>query len=161
MPSRANLPKELPMRLDEIEIALMRLPHGEGLPVPAYATTGAAGMDIVSAETLILAPGARHALATGFAIAIPAGFEVQVRPRSGLALKNGVTCLNTPGTIDSDYRGEVKIILANLGTVPFEIKRGDRIAQLVPAPVQRARFAMVDSLDETARGAGGFGSTGV
>ena len=149
------------MRLDEIEIALMRLPHGEGLPVPTYATTGAAGMDIVSAEALILAPGARHAVATGFAIAIPAGFEVQVRPRSGLALKNGVTCLNTPGTIDSDYRGEVKIILANLGTVPFEIKRGDRIAQLVPAPVQRARFAMVDSLDETARGAGGFGSTGV
>ena len=161
MRSRANSPKELPMRLDEIEIALMRLPHGEGLPVPAYATTGAAGMDIVSAEALILAPGARHVVATGFAIAIPAGFEVQVRPRSGLALKNGVTCLNTPGTIDSDYRGEVKIILANLGTEPFEIKRGDRIAQLVPARVQRARFALVDSLDGTTRGVAGFGSTGV
>ncbi len=161
MRSRANSPKELPMRLDEIEIALMRLPHGDGLPLPAYATPGAAGMDVVSAEALILVPGARHAVVTGFAIAIPAGFEVQVRPRSGLALKNGVTCLNTPGTIDSDYRGEVKIILANLGSEPFEIKRGDRIAQLVPAPVQRARFALVDSLDETTRGVAGFGSTGV
>lgn len=148
------------MRLPEIEIRLMRLPHGEGLPTPSYATDGAAGMDAVAAESLTLAPGARHAVATGFAIAIPEGYEVQVRPRSGLALKHGITCLNTPGTIDSDYRGEVKVILANLGSEPFEIVRGERIAQLVPAPVQRARFAEGDSLDETVRGAGGFGSTG-
>ena len=117
-------------------------------------------MDVVAAEDLILAPGARHAVATGFAIAIPEGYEVQVRPRSGLALKNGITCLNTPGTIDSDYRGEVKVILANLGGYPFTITRGERIAQLVAAPVQRAVFAEVETLDETARGAGGFGSTG-
>jgi len=143
-----------------ITIELTRLPHGEGLPLPAYATPGAAGMDVVAAEDLILAPGARHAVATGFAIAIPEGYEVQVRPRSGLALKNGITCLNTPGTIDSDYRGEVKVILANLGGYPFTITRGERIAQLVAAPVQRAVFAEVESLDETARGAGGFGSTG-
>lgn len=148
------------MRLPEIEIRLMRLPHGEGMPVPSYATDGAAGMDAVAAESLTLAPGARHAVATGFAMAIPEGYEVQVRPRSGLALKHGITCLNTPGTIDSDYRGEVKVILANLGSEPFEIVRGERIAQLVPAPVQRARFAEVASLDETVRGAGGFGSTG-
>jgi dUTP pyrophosphatase len=148
------------MPLPEIDIALQRLPHGEGLPMPAYATEGAAGMDVVSAEDLDLAPGARHAVATGFAMAIPFGFEVQVRPRSGLALKHGITCLNTPGTIDSDYRGEVKVILANLGDAPFPIRRGERIAQLVPAPVQHARFALVDSLDETERGAGGFGSTG-
>jgi dUTP pyrophosphatase len=112
-----------------IQIALKRLPHGADLPLPAYATAGAAGMDVVSAEALTLAPGARAAVATGFAIAIPEGYEVQVRPRSGLALKHGVTCLNTPGTIDSDYRGEVKVILANLGAEPFEIARGDRIAQ--------------------------------
>jgi len=143
-----------------ITIQLTRLPHGEGLPLPAYATAGAAGMDVVAAEDLILAPGARHAVATGFAIAIPEGYEVQVRPRSGLALKNGITCLNTPGTIDSDYRGEVKVILANLGGYPFTITRGERIAQLVAAPVQRAVFAEVETLDETARGAGGFGSTG-
>lgn len=148
------------MPLPDIEIALQRLPHGEGLPMPAYATEGAAGMDVVSAEDLDLAPGARHAVATGFAMAIPFGFEVQVRPRSGLALKHGITCLNTPGTIDSDYRGEVKVILANLGDAPFPIRRGERIAQLVPAPVQHARFALVDSLDKTERGAGGFGSTG-
>lgn len=149
------------MLLPEISIALQRLPHGEGLPLPAYATTGAAGMDVVAAEDLDLAPGARHAVATGFAMAIPEGYEVQVRPRSGLALKHGITCLNTPGTIDSDYRGEVKVILANLGSDPFPIRRGDRIAQLVPAPVQKAAFALVDSLGETTRGAGGFGSTGV
>ena len=143
-----------------IRIRLMRLPHGQDLPLPAYATPGAAGMDVVAAEALMLAPGARAAVATGFAIAIPTGYEVQVRPRSGLALKNGVTCLNTPGTIDSDYRGEVKVILANLGTDPFVVARGDRIAQLVPAPVQRATMAEVDALDDTARGAGGFGSTG-
>ena len=143
-----------------ITIRLARLPHGEGLPLPAYATAGAAGMDVVAAEDLILAPGARHAVATGFAIAIPEGYEVQVRPRSGLALKHGITCLNTPGTIDSDYRGEVKVILANLGSDAFPIARGDRIAQLVAAPVQRALFEEAETLDETVRGAGGFGSTG-
>ena len=149
------------MPFDPISIALQRLQHGEGLPLPAYATDGAAGMDVVAAEDVTLAPGARHAVATGFAMAIPAGYEVQVRPRSGLALKHGVTCLNTPGTIDSDYRGEVKVILANLGDQPFTIGRGDRIAQLVPASVQRAAFEEVGSLDETVRGSGGFGSTGV
>jgi len=143
-----------------ITIALKRLPHGQDLPLPAYASTGAAGMDVVAAEDLDLAPGARAAVATGFAIAIPEGYEVQVRPRSGLALKHGVTCLNTPGTIDHDYRGEVKVILANLGGETFRINRGDRIAQLVPAPVQRAAFALVDDLDDTVRGTGGFGSTG-
>lgn len=143
-----------------ITIELKRLPHGEGLPVPAYATPGAAGLDVVAAEDVTLAPGARHAVATGFAMAIPPGYEVQVRPRSGLALKHGVTCLNTPGTIDSDYRGEVKVILANLGDAPFEVTRGERIAQLVPAAVQPAVFTEVAALDDTARGAGGFGSTG-
>ena len=144
----------------DLPIALKRLPHGDGLPLPAYATAHAAGLDVVAAESLTLEPGARHAVATGFAIAIPAGYEVQVRPRSGLALKHGITCLNAPGTIDADYRGEVKIILANLGDAPFEIVRGERIAQLVPAPVQRALFAEVADLDETVRGIGGFGSTG-
>lgn len=143
-----------------IHIELMRLPHGEDLPLPAYATEHAAGMDVVAAESLTLEPGARHAVATGFAIAIPEGYEVQVRPRSGLALKHGITCLNTPGTIDADYRGEVRIILANLGAEPFPIARGERIAQLVPAPVLRADFNVVQSLGETARGRGGFGSTG-
>jgi len=147
--------------LPAIEIAIQRLPNGGGLPLPAYVSEGAAGMDVVAAESLTLRPGARHAVATGFAMAIPPGYEVQVRPRSGLALKHGVTCLNTPGTIDSDYRGEVKVILANLGDDNFEIRRGDRIAQLVPAVVQRAAFAEVGTLDATARGAGGFGSTGV
>jgi dUTP pyrophosphatase len=143
-----------------IRIALQRLPHGKDLPFPVYATEGAAGLDVVAAENLALAPGERHAVATGFAIAIPAGYEVQVRPRSGLALKHGITCLNTPGTIDSDYRGEVKVILANLGHEPFEVKRGERIAQLVPAPVLRADFHEVEALDDTERGDGGFGSTG-
>ena len=144
-----------------LRIALKRLENGDGLPLPAYATAHAAGLDVVAAEDVTLAPGARHAVATGFAIAIPEGYEVQVRPRSGLALKHGVTCLNTPGTIDADYRGEVKVILANLGDAPFIIARGDRIAQLVPAAVTRAAFAEVDTLDDTARGGGGFGSTGV
>jgi dUTP pyrophosphatase len=117
-------------------------------------------MDVVAAEDVTLAPGARAAVATGFAIAIPEGYEMQVRPRSGLALKHGITCLNTPGTIDADYRGEVKVILANLGSEPFEVKRGERIAQLVPAAVQRASFAEVNELDDTVRGEGGFGSTG-
>ena len=143
-----------------IRIALTRLPHGEGLPLPSYASQGAAGMDVVAAEDVTLEPGQRHAVATGFAIAIPTGHEVQVRPRSGLALKHGITCLNTPGTIDEDYRGEVKVILANLGSEPFEVKRGERIAQLVPAVVTKGEFDEVDSLEETLRGSGGFGSTG-
>jgi dUTP pyrophosphatase len=143
-----------------IAIQVQRLANGEGLPLPSYATAGAAGLDVVAAEDVILAPGQRHAVATGFAIAIPAGYEVQVRPRSGLALKHGVTCLNTPGTIDEDYRGEVKVILANLGSEPFDVRRGERIAQLVPAPVLKANFREVAELSETRRGAGGFGSTG-
>jgi dUTP pyrophosphatase len=143
-----------------IEIKLIRLPHGEGLPLPRYASEDAAGLDVTAAEELTLAPGERHAVATGFAIEIPRGFEVQVRPRSGLAFKNGITCLNTPGTIDSDYRGEVKVILVNLGQEPFEVRRGERIAQLVPAPVLRADFVEFGELGGTARGAGGFGSTG-
>jgi dUTP pyrophosphatase len=144
-----------------IAIKLKRLPHGDGLPVPAYATDQAAGLDVVAAEAVTLAPGARHAVATGFALAIPKGYEVQVRPRSGLALKHGVTCLNTPGTIDADYRGEVKVILANLGAQPFIIERGDRIAQLVPAPVLKTWFEECEELDATVRGTGGFGSTGL
>ncbi|WP_114954903.1 dUTP diphosphatase [Sphingosinicella terrae] len=143
-----------------IDIKVKRLPHGEGLPLPGYATEHAAGLDIVAAESLALEPGKRHAVATGFAIAIPHGYEVQVRPRSGLAFKNGISVLNTPGTIDSDYRGEVKVILANLGSEPFQIVRGERIAQLVPAPVLQVRFEEVEDLDATARGEGGFGSTG-
>jgi dUTP pyrophosphatase len=143
-----------------IDIELNRLPHGEGLPLPVYATEHAAGLDVVAAESLTLRPGQRHAVATGFAIAIPEGYEVQVRPRSGLALKHGITCLNTPGTIDSDYRGEVKVILANLGEEDFAVVRGERIAQLVPAPVLKARFREVERLDSTGRGEGGFGSTG-
>ncbi len=146
--------------MTEIAIRLKRLPHGTGLPLPIYATAHAAGLDVVAAEDHVLEPGARAAIATGFAIAIPEGYEVQVRPRSGLALRHGITCLNTPGTIDADYRGEVKVILANLGAEPFAITRGERIAQLVPAPVQRAAFEEVEELDETARGTGGFGSTG-
>ena len=147
--------------LPAITIRVKRLEHGAGLPLPAYATDGAAGMDVVAAEELDLMPGQRHAVATGFGIAIPDGYEVQVRPRSGLALKHGITVPNTPGTIDSDYRGELKVILINHGDAPFPIRRGDRIAQLVAAPVQRAGFVEVDDLDDTARGAGGFGSTGV
>ena len=143
-----------------IEIKLTRLAHGQGLPLPRYASEDAAGLDITSAEDLILEPGQRHAVATGFAIEIPRGFEVQVRPRSGLAIKNGITCLNTPGTIDSDYRGEVKVILVNLSKEPFAVRRGERIAQLVPAPVLRADFVEVGELGESARGSGGFGSTG-
>ena len=143
-----------------IEIKLFRLPHGEGLPVPGYASEDAVGLDVSAAEDLILQPGERHAVATGFAIEIPRGYEVQVRPRSGLAIKSGITCLNTPGTIDSDYRGEVKVILINLGQEPFGVRRGERIAQLVPAPVLRADFVEVGELGDTQRGSGGFGSTG-
>ncbi len=143
-----------------VKVEVKRLPHGAGLPLPAYATTGAAGMDVVSAEDVTLAPGARHAVATGLALAIPQGYEVQVRPRSGLALKHGITVPNTPGTIDSDYRGELKVILINHGAEPFVIARGDRVAQLVLAPVVQAAWDEVAELDATERGAGGFGSTG-
>lgn len=147
--------------MTDIPVSLKRLPHGADLPLPAYATTGAAGMDVVSAETVTIAPGGRQAVPTGFACAIPEGYEIQVRPRSGLAFKHGITVPNTPGTIDSDYRGEVKVLLINHGDSDFAIARGDRIAQLVIAPVTRARFTEVADLDDTARGSGGFGSTGV
>ncbi|MBC7284960.1 dUTP diphosphatase [Hoeflea sp.] len=143
-----------------IAVRVRRLPHGEGLALPAYATAGAAGMDVVAAEAVTLPPGGRHAVATGLALAIPEGFEIQVRPRSGLALRHGISVPNAPGTIDADYRGELKVILVNLGTEPFAIARGDRIAQLVLAPVTRAQWHEVERLDDTARGEGGFGSTG-
>lgn len=148
------------MPSDTVAIAIRRLPNGDGLPLPSYATSGAVGMDVVAAEDVAIAPGGRHAVATGFAVAIPDGYEIQVRPRSGLALRFGVTCLNTPGTIDSDYRGEVKVILINHGAETFPVKRGERIAQLVPAPVTIARLTEVAALDDTARGERGFGSTG-
>ncbi|MBO9725339.1 dUTP diphosphatase [Novosphingobium sp.] len=144
----------------DVPVPVKILPHGEGLDLPAYATDGAAGMDVVSAEDVTLAPGARHAVATGLAMAIPPGFEIQVRPRSGLALKHGISVPNAPGTIDSDYRGELKVILINHGAKPFEILRGDRVAQLVLAPVTRAAWLTVDELESTERGEGGFGSTG-
>lgn len=145
-------------------IPVVQLAHAQGLPLPAYETPLAAGMDLRAAVAddapLTLQPMARAMVPTGLAFAVPAGFEAQVRPRSGLAAKAGITCLNTPGTIDADYRGEVKVILINLGEEDFIIRRGDRIAQLVIAPVASASWAVVDSLDETARGTGGFGSTG-
>ncbi len=146
-----------------ISVPLRRLPHGQGLDLPAYATNDAAACDLLAAveAPLTLRPGARALIPTGIALAIPAGFEAQVRPRSGLALKHGVTVLNSPGTIDADYRGEVGVILANLGESPFVVERGMRIAQLLLAPVTRAAFAEVESLDETIRGSGGFGSTGI
>ena len=146
--------------INSVPVAIRRLPHGEGLDLPAYATAGAAGMDVLAAEDVVPPPGGRHAVATGFALAIPEGFEVQVRPRSGLALKHGISLPNTPGTIDSDYRGELKIIMINLGPEDFAIARGDRIAQLVLAPVVLARWEEVAELDDTVRGVGGFGSTG-
>ena len=145
---------------DRVGVQIKRLPHGHGLDLPAYATSGAAGMDVVSAEAVTLRVGQRHAVATGLAVAIPDGYEIQVRPRSGLALKHGITVPNTPGTIDSDYRGELKVIMINHGADDFAIARGDRIAQLVLAPVTQAEWEVVEQLDDTARGAGGFGSTG-
>jgi len=145
-------------------IAVKRLPHGEGLPLPAYETPHAAGMDLRAAVAedapLTLRPGDRLAVPTGLCVAIPPGFEGQVRPRSGLALRHGVTCLNAPGTVDADYRGEVKVILVNLGADEFVIRRGERIAQLLVAPVIQADWREVDALEATARGEGGFGSTG-
>ena len=145
-------------------VPITRLPHGQDIPLPAFETAQAAGMDLRAAvpkdEPLTLRPGDRYAVPTGLAFALPAGFEGQVRPRSGLAFKSGITCLNSPGTVDADYRGEVKVILINHGPEDFIIRRGDRIAQLVIAPVVQARWVEVESLDDTARGAGGFGSTG-
>lgn len=147
-----------------VTIQVAPLPHFEGLALPAYETADAAGMDLRAAvadgEPLTLAPGQRAMVPTGLTIALPAGHEAQVRPRSGLAAKHGITCLNSPGTIDADYRGEVKVILINLGQEPFVIKRGERIAQMVIAPVTRGELTVVAKLDDTVRGAGGFGSTG-
>ena len=146
-------------------LRLVRLPHGAGLPLPTYETRGAAGMDLRAAiaedERLILKPGQRKLVPTGFILEIPEGFEAQIRPRPGLAFKHGITCLNTPGTIDSDYRGEVKVLLVNLGEEEFEISRGMRIAQMVVAPVTQVQVNEVSETGETGRGAGGFGSTGV
>ena len=147
-----------------VPVRIQRLDHAEGLPLPAYETQGAAGMDLRAAvpegQPLTLAPGARALVPTGLKIALEPGYEAQVRPRSGLALKHGVTCLNSPGTIDSDYRGEVGVILANLGSTPFEVRRGERIAQMVVARHERAEWIDMDTLDATERGEGGFGSTG-
>jgi deoxyuridine 5'-triphosphate nucleotidohydrolase len=145
-----------------VSVAILRLPHAADLPLPAYATPGAAGMDLCAAVAAerILVPGGRLLVPTGFAIALPPGYEAQIRPRSGLALKHGLVLPNAPGTIDEDYRGEIQIIVANIGAEPFAITRGLRLAQMVIAPVTRAAWREVASLDETARGAGGFGSTG-
>jgi dUTP pyrophosphatase len=147
-----------------IDIALTFFDHGRGLELPRQQTPGAAGVDLLAAlgasEVVTMTPGARAIVPCGFAMALPTGYEAQVRPRSGLAAKHGVTVLNTPGTIDADYRGEVKVILINHGSVPFEIRRGDRIAQMVVAPVSAVTFSERETLDETTRGAGGFGSTG-
>ncbi len=147
-----------------VTVRVATFAHHEGLLLPAYETADAAGMDLRAAvpeqEPVVLAPGERAMIPTGLAIALPPGHEAQVRPRSGLAAKHGITCLNSPGTIDADYRGEVKVILINLGQEPFVIKRGERIAQMIIAPVTRATLDVVDQLDETKRGAGGFGSTG-
>ena len=144
------------------EVALKRLPHGADLALPCYATEQSAGMDLLAAveAEVVLAPGERRLIPSGIAIALPAGAEAQVRPRSGLALKHGITVLNAPGTIDADYRGEVGVILINLGQEPFTIQRGDRIAQMVIADHIQARWRVVESLDDSTRGAGGFGSTG-
>ena len=152
------------MSANPVTIEVVTLPHFEGLTLPAYETALSAGMDLRAAvpegEPMLVAPGQRVLAPTGLTIALPAGYESQVRPRSGLALKHGITCLNTPGTIDADYRGEVKVILINLGQEVFTIKRGERIAQLVIAPVTQGAWKLVDTLPDSARGAGGFGSTG-
>jgi dUTP pyrophosphatase len=146
-----------------VRVALKRLPESEDLPLPSYMSDLAAGADLFAAvnDDLTLEPGARALVPTGIAIALPPGFEAQIRPRSGLALKSGITCLNTPGTIDADYRGHVQVLLINLGKEPAVIKRGDRIAQMIVSPVHRAEFSVVDELPESLRGANGFGSTGV
>ena len=146
-----------------VKVELKKLENFEGLELPAYETDLAAGVDMRAAiiETMVLAPGERTLVATGLAMALPPGYEAQIRPRSGLAYKHGISVVNTPGTIDADYRGEVKILLINHGQDPFEINRGDRIAQMIVAPVTQANFHVVDTLSDTARGAGGYGSTGV
>ncbi|HQT79085.1 MAG: deoxyuridine 5'-triphosphate nucleotidohydrolase [Rhodospirillales bacterium 20-64-7] len=145
-----------------IAIKVRRLPHAQGLPLPSYATAGAAGMDLLAAvtDTVTIAPQQRALIPTGLTIALPPGYELQIRPRSGLALKHGITLPNTPGTIDEDYRGEIQVIVLNAGQAPFIVARGDRIAQAVLAPVSRAGWQEVESLDETVRSTGGFGSTG-
>jgi dUTP pyrophosphatase len=143
-----------------LEIQISRLPEGEGLELPSYQTTGAAGMDVRAAEDRTVQPGETALIPTGFTIAVPHGFEAQLRPRSGLALKHGITLLNSPGTVDSDYRGPVGVILTNLGNAPFFIHRGDRIAQMVICKVERAHWTEVKILDDTERGEGGFGSSG-
>jgi dUTP pyrophosphatase len=149
--------------MQNVRVALVRLPQGDGLPLPDYKSEHAAGADLCAAvrEQVTLLPGARALIPTGFSIALPVGYEAQIRPRSGLAIREGVTCLNAPGTIDADYRGELQVVLANFGTEPFVVRRGDRIAQLVVGPVARAAFEVVDELPPTVRGDGGFGSTGV
>lgn len=146
-----------------MKIAIQRLPHAQDLPLPAYATAGAAGMDVLAAvnEPVVLAPRQIAAIPTGIALALPQGFEAQIRPRSGLALHHGVTVLNAPGTVDSDYRGEVRVILINSGSAPFTVARGAKIAQLVVAAHARVEWAEAAALETTARGAGGFGSTGM
>lgn len=148
-----------------LDVAVLVLPHGEGLPLPEYATAGSAGLDLIAAlpeaEPLTLAPLARAAVPTGLSIALPEGYEAQVRPRSGLALKQGLTVLNAPGTVDSDYRGEVKVLLVNLSDQPVVLERGQRIAQMVVAPVTRIKLVPTGDLNETTRGSGGFGSTGL
>ena len=149
--------------MSQLSVAITQLPHAEGLELPKYATSQSAGMDLCAAITsdLVIMPGARALVPTGLALALPDGYEAQVRPRSGLALKNGVTVLNNPGTIDADYRGEVQVILANLGAEPFTITRGMRIAQMIVAPYTQVQWQAVESLDATSRGTGGFGSTGL
>jgi dUTP pyrophosphatase len=148
--------------MSSVTIAIKRLPHGADLDLPAYATAQSAGMDLMAAveHDIILAPGERKLIPSGLAIALPAGFEAQVRPRSGLALKNGITVLNSPGTIDADYRGEIGVILVNLGQAPFAVTRGSRIAQMVIAPCTQGVWQVSEDLEASARGAGGFGSTG-
>ncbi|NVO17002.1 MAG: dUTP diphosphatase [Rhodoplanes sp.] len=151
--------------MNHVDLRILRLPHGADLPLPAYQSAAAAGLDLVAAvpadAPVTIAPGARATIPTGLAIALPPGTEGQVRPRSGLAARHGVTVLNTPGTIDADYRGEVQVVLANFGDAPFQVARGARIAQLVVAPVLHVMISETGTLDETARGAGGFGSTGL
>lgn len=149
--------------MSNVTVAITQLANGKGLPLPEYATALAAGVDLLAAidSTLVLAPMQRLLVPTGIAIALPANYEAQIRPRSGLALKSGISLVNTPGTIDADYRGEIKVIMINLGQDAFTINRGDRIAQMVIAPVSRVEWNVMDSLDETGRSAGGFGSTGV
>ena len=163
--TRKPSPKSKLLPAEAVTVRVLRLPHGAGLPLPAYQTVDAAGLDLLAAvaetKPVVLARGARALIPTGLALALPAGFEAQVRPRSGLALKHGITVLNSPGTIDADYRGEVSVILVNHGEADFVISRGERIAQLVISPVVQAFLVEVDALDDTPRGSGGFGSTGI